>query len=97
MGTSNLPDDDAAVNFLAASDICWTLEPRAPLERVDVLSLDDWELLDYARDLQHETASVRELLHEALSLTRQLERARLRIDSLVTQLRIQRRPRKASL
>jgi hypothetical protein len=73
-------------------EIRWTLgEPPDPLEAIDLLALDDEELLAYARGLQYETAWLRALLHEALTViqltTIQARRYRARIESLVDQLR----------
>lgn len=88
MGSSKVRDDADGVN---ASEIRWALEDLQPFERVDLLTLNDHELLQYAGDLQHESRWLRELLHEALThlhiVTNQLESARATIRALRRQER----------
>jgi len=91
MGTFTVPDDADGVNVTAA-DIRWTLgDPLPPVEQVDLLTLSERELFDYARALQTETAWLRAMLHEALAmvhrLTRLVDRQRRRIEELVVRLR----------
>jgi hypothetical protein len=69
---------------IRAADLRWTLDDDdAPLERVDVLTLDSLELSHYARELQQDNRWLRALLHAALALlqrmTTQLRAARLTI------------------
>jgi len=79
--------DDAP---LTAADICWTLSPIERLETADV-STEPGLLLQYLDDLQRETSWLRLLLSEALTrvhaLTSDLDRSRIRIDALISELR----------
>lgn len=76
-------DDDAAgrVNgMVQAHEIPWQCDALPPvLEGIDVLTLDVDQLLHYTVELQHETAVLRDLSHEAIAhvarLTTQLQRA----------------------
>ena len=89
MGTINVPDDSAYVN---SSEIRWSLdEPPPPLECADLVGLEYGELFVYACELRQETTLLRQLLREALAqlhaMTRQVDRLRLRLTSVVEQLR----------
>ena len=88
MGINSLDDVYDGVKF----DIPWMgTEPPPPLEAVDLLTLDQHELVDYVRDLQHETSILRALVHEALTVVRRLtvqcDQARARIALLLHELR----------
>jgi hypothetical protein len=84
-----------ANGMVLADDITWafeTLQPRA--EAVNLLTLDDQELLAYARDLQLELEAMRVLLHETLSALARANaqglRYQKRVRELITELRISR-------
>jgi hypothetical protein len=62
---------------LSETDIPWDLEPVRRAETVDLLSLTYEEVVEYARQLQIETADLRLLLHESLAV---LARTNVRSD-----------------
>lgn len=92
METLTVGENTDSVNRMVRVDeIPWTREALPRAESVDLLTLDDEELFSYARDLQIELESVRNLLHETLAaLTRanvQSVRYQARMRDLIGELR----------
>jgi hypothetical protein len=88
----NLADES---NYVKSAEIRWSSGEALPrledVDAIDLFSLDHASLLSYTYGLQDDLRVVRLLLSEALAqlhaLTRQAARYRLRLASLLDQLR----------